>query len=389
MNTVIIQFFYILQAVYNVDFLCFQKPLSDELPHADAAASSYDHFMAGGSMDHRRDATHHRYSKSHPAPLEVGMYVLLSFFGMAVAVFAASCVVYSWRGNVARKPPPSPMSTNDDEELTDSITNAHDWVWLGRATLERASGMGQPASNSSSNFVSLSDLNGNSPQQQSNPLIGEDSFREPEGRLVGQPNAVLNEDSPGSVSTGTRTGESDPLLPSTPVGTTFTRDSKGNRRVTFNNLSGAIGRGPNRPPIPPHRNIGVNAQGQIPLINNNSPGDEPPPVPPHGINVIANPLSGHGASNQKSKARDVFNPPKFVEVNADDFVRLRGVTRSRAGQIRRATILENPLLSAGSGASDSERQQQQIQQNGGYLPSQIMDYEQLVSYFSGLKESDA
>ena len=298
------------------------------------------------------------------------MYVLLSFFGMAVVVFAASCIVYSWRGNISRRlPPPSPLSTtNDDEEMTESITNAHDWVWLGRATLERASGMGQ-SSGGGSEFLNLSDLNGNSPQNPNQQFGNVNNWKE--SRLL------RHTDSSTSSGLSSVSGETDPLLSeTTPVGVTFTRDSKGGRRVTFNNLS-AHGKNINRQPIPPHRNIGVNA-------NNISPSDEPPPIPPHGINVIANPLSNHNIAHKmgtkKNANNEVFDSPRFVEVNADDFVRLRGVTRGRAGQIRRATILENPLLSAGAVAVDPGQEN---------LASQIMDYDQLLTYFSALKESNA
>ncbi|KAA0193765.1 hypothetical protein HAZT_HAZT006098 [Hyalella azteca] len=349
-----------------------KKPLSEELPHADAAASSYDHYMAGGTHNTAREAAHHRYSKGHPAPLEVGMYVLLSFFGIAVVVFAASCIVYSWRGNVTRRPPPpSPMSTTDEEELTDSITNAHDWVWLGRATLERASGMGHPT-RGGPEFVNLSDLNGNNQQNQQQPAS--DSAWQ-NARFTTNP-LGMNDDlnSSGSCSLST---ETDPLISECPpIGATFTRDSKGRRRVTFNNLSASSRNSVlNRPPIPPHRNIGVNA-----ATNANLPAEMPPPVPPHGVNIIANPISNHKPTSKKNKQNAFFDQPKFVEVNADDFVRLRGVTRGRAGQIRRATILENPLLSAGAVAPDQENEP---------LPSQMMDYEQLLSYFSALKESNA
>ena len=74
--------------------------------------------------------------------------------------------------------------------------------------------------------------------------------------------------------------------------------------------------------------------------------------------------------------------PKFVEVNADDFVRLRGVTRGRAAQVRRATILENPLLSAA--LPDNLN----ITDHLDNLPPS-MDYDQLMEYFSNLKESNA
>lgn len=89
-------------------------------------------------------------------PLEIGMYVLLAAFCFAIFVFLVSCVVY------ASKFKPSPPGSESaalpvleaaraaanqfannhnlrpNRQPRESTTNAHDWVWLGRATLERA-----------------------------------------------------------------------------------------------------------------------------------------------------------------------------------------------------------------------------------------------------------
>ena len=83
-------------------------------------------------------------------PLEIGMYVLLAAFCFAIVVFVVSCVVY------ASKFKPQPLDSQHhglpvlgaaraaanqlapNRRPRESTTNAHDWVWLGRATLERA-----------------------------------------------------------------------------------------------------------------------------------------------------------------------------------------------------------------------------------------------------------
>lgn len=99
-------------------------------------------------------------SAVHPdmTTLEIGMYVLLAAFCLAIAVFVVSCVVY------ASKFKPVPIETVAGERLErdvlglgvyrdvnkgrDSTQNAHDWVWLGRNTVDR-------------NSVGLDMMNGN------------------------------------------------------------------------------------------------------------------------------------------------------------------------------------------------------------------------------------
>lgn len=94
------------------------------------------------------------HNASHMTPLEIGMYVLLAAFGFAILVFVISCVVYAskFKPHQSDSPLPSiPMlgavrarAAAASQQLAsarrprESTTNAHDWVWLGRATLERA-----------------------------------------------------------------------------------------------------------------------------------------------------------------------------------------------------------------------------------------------------------
>lgn len=94
----------------------------------------------------------HHVVRNHHAdttPLEIGMYVLLAAFCFAIAVFMVSCVVY------AAKFRPITIEQVQESEMgqvksyhgasgaagrrgRDSTTNAHDWVWLGRSTLDQS-----------------------------------------------------------------------------------------------------------------------------------------------------------------------------------------------------------------------------------------------------------
>ena len=64
-------------------------------------------------------------------PLEVGMYILLGVFCLAIAVFMASCFVYASKHSDSGL---SPL-----ERPSQNVQNAHDWVWLGRQTLDKSS----------------------------------------------------------------------------------------------------------------------------------------------------------------------------------------------------------------------------------------------------------
>ncbi|XP_069940506.1 transmembrane protein 132E [Cherax quadricarinatus] len=395
-----------------------------ELPHADAAAPQ-NHLMLMAEQP-QQPTMHSRLHPPRPSgvtPLEVGMYVLLAVFGAAIVVFAASYVVYTWsvRGGKPMLPPSHHTRRSSHHNHHDSVTNAHDWVWLGRATLERASGMGlsPPSQSASTGMMPLSDLNGNSQEQQLQQQQQEQqqlqsTWQELQRLSRGFDRSPI----PINITTNPAAEEETDTThtPHLSGSTTFTRPSRNNRRVTFNNLgedAAACSSEEERPPIPPHRNIGVTAN-----ISGHDDSN-PPPVPPHGVNVISNPLEegysgrpgGNGlegvtlsqlqqAYTQQQQQRlhpshiqqqqqqphhhqeKEMSDPKFVEVNADDFVRLRGVCRGRAGQVRRATILENPLLSSALPDNFS------VTDHLDNLPPS-MDYDQLMEYFSNLKESNA
>lgn len=85
--------------------------------------------------------------------LEIGMYVLLAAFCLAIGIFVISCVVYASKFRpvtidmvsedmgIGKEPSNSaalqPM-LRDSRRPRESTMNAHDWVWLGRATMDRS-----------------------------------------------------------------------------------------------------------------------------------------------------------------------------------------------------------------------------------------------------------
>lgn len=85
--------------------------------------------------------------------LEIGMYVVLTAICFAIVVFVISCVVYASRfrplasdnrlndNNGNNKEVLGPNITVVRERRNrESTTNAHDWVWLGRSTMDRSLG---------------------------------------------------------------------------------------------------------------------------------------------------------------------------------------------------------------------------------------------------------
>ena len=81
-------------------------------------------------------------------PIEIGMYVLLAVFCVAMSVFMVNCIVFFVRYKRKQKP---------KKAKNEAISNANDWVWIGRATLERNS----VYTRSSRTLMPEEDFNGN------------------------------------------------------------------------------------------------------------------------------------------------------------------------------------------------------------------------------------
>ena len=85
------------------------------------------------SPGHQTHVFDNGHRAGHSTPLEVGMYILLAVFCVAIAVFMASCFVYASKHS-GGQPPNYPL-----QQKSQSVQNAHDWVWLGRQTLDKSS----------------------------------------------------------------------------------------------------------------------------------------------------------------------------------------------------------------------------------------------------------
>ena len=82
------------------------------------------------------------------SPLEIGMYVLLAVFCVAILVFTINCVVFMMRYRRKRMPKVS----------KETVKPVNDWVWIGRSTLERN---GAHHTRCSQTLMPQEDFNGN------------------------------------------------------------------------------------------------------------------------------------------------------------------------------------------------------------------------------------
>lgn len=88
---------------------------------------------------------------AHLPPAEISMYVLLAAFCCAIVVFVVSCVVYAAKfkaedamtltQGLGAAPVNAgnglPVVHRENRKVRgETTTNVHDWVWLGRATLD-------------------------------------------------------------------------------------------------------------------------------------------------------------------------------------------------------------------------------------------------------------
>lgn len=76
--------------------------------------------------------------------LEIGMYVLLSTFCFAIVVFVVSCFVYASKHKIIQNENKERSNgrfpiLREPRKQCEPTTNAHNWVWLGRSTMDRSS----------------------------------------------------------------------------------------------------------------------------------------------------------------------------------------------------------------------------------------------------------
>ena len=83
-------------------------------------------------MSHDSPHPNHEAQQQHilkaegMTPLEIGMYILLGVFCLAIVVFMLNCMIFVVRYRRKRQPKDSRHGP---------VAQVDDWVWIGRATL--------------------------------------------------------------------------------------------------------------------------------------------------------------------------------------------------------------------------------------------------------------
>ncbi|XP_033220713.1 transmembrane protein 132E [Belonocnema kinseyi] len=409
-------------------------PLKDENDHAPTMqARQHRMAIANGMSSGGMGGVGIRHQGGpRMTPLEIGMYVLLAAFCFAIVVFVVSCVVYASKFKPQPLDPQHPglpvlgaarAAANQlaqNRRPRESTTNAHDWVWLGRATLERA---------------------GSGPQQvrvTSNPLAGENNpLTDPAelGTSFDNPNHI---ELPSIVR----------ATPSAPIDTTTyckrdktsasfvkrTSDCQSSKPLIVPTapLANATSRNDNDdvpPPLPPHGVLSSSA----PTDDANGNDDYKPPVPPHRNTGVLVRLPDtprkrhhrtasvshngnyrhhdkhhekHDKHNEKHDKHDKHHEKHQVKVhrsknstgNSKDnelaFVELRNNDEKRAKnaksrEIKRATVVGNPMFSSSSSSSSCSSNHEQEESVPMDDLNLGMDYNQIMQYFDNLKESNA
>ncbi|XP_061712133.1 transmembrane protein 132E isoform X1 [Cydia pomonella] len=278
-------------------------------------------------------AAHPRHPSNHMSSIEIGMYVLLVAFCFAIVIFVVSCVVYASRLKpmAARGAPAgtgralpavaeggrlqvaglvgTTLGLARDKPERESTTNAHDWVWLGRATIERN------GNRHSTNRNSTQPDNGNTEMRiTANPLNynyvdPDDAIRNDNGNVM-----VTSFDNPNSIELPSQSERRERPIDST------TYSKKPSRHVRHHSGDGHWhADGEYRPPVPPHRSAGApQPQVPVPLRNNHKVLPDavmPPTRRSHSRNHHKKHDREHESRRSPENAR---RPDRIIDLNKTD-----------------------------------------------------------------------
>lgn len=234
-------------------------PLKDASHHYEPTVQARQH---RGSINTIGGLRHKIGPHGDMTSMEIGMYVLLTAFCFAIIVFVISCVVYASKFRpltIESGLESLPKDTfteggllmRDSRRPKESTTNAHDWVWLGRSTMDRSS-------------LAQDSTNGN-------------IFENPrDSRIRITSNPILNYSDPNDAVNSISTFDNHTTAPDSSISTDIVNSAtytKNDRRPTDDSVPPPLPpharitdrKNEYRPPVPPHRNIGVTA-----LVTSNS-----------------------------------------------------------------------------------------------------------------------
>ncbi|XP_072943476.1 transmembrane protein 132E isoform X1 [Epargyreus clarus] len=294
------------------------SPFKDENNHEPTVqAQQY------GSIFRGNTAVHPRHPPPRMTPVEIGMYVLLGAFCLAIVVFVVSCVVYASRlkpgeaGEARAEPRPAAPAPRD-KPVRESTTNAHDWVWLGRATIER-NGNRHPANRNSTQPPDKSN-NNQEMRITSNPLNY--NYVDPDDAIRDNGNVMVTSfDNPNSIELPSQS-ERRPIDSTTyckkPARHTRQHSGDGHWQADSNEQDDY------RPPVPPHRNTST-PQPQVPV-----PPRNPAKILPETVMPPAR--RSHSRNHHKKHERESDVPKRSPEGGrrSDRYSNLRIIDLNKA-----------------------------------------------------------
>ncbi|XP_024939788.1 uncharacterized protein LOC107266718 isoform X3 [Cephus cinctus] len=297
--------------------------------------------------------------------LKIGMYVLLAAFCFAIIVFVVSCVVYA--SKFKPQPPDSPLPSIPvlgaaraaARQLApagrprESTTNAHDWVWLGRATLERAACAPQQVRLTANPLAT-------------EPLVDNDNENEDTvtaaelGTSFDNPNHIELPSSlriSGDGSAAAITGASACTTTSTvPIDTTTyckkdktPRSLSGKANLHVSAAKTSITRNDNA------RNCAnvVSGRNEDDDDNRSTDDDIPPPLPPHGVPAVATATTTTSTMTTITLSGDLSNGNIRGNGNGSGDVFGKVFGKSSTNNYVNGNASEHPQIKAKSGSNSS------------------------------------
>ncbi|XP_017054916.1 transmembrane protein 132E isoform X3 [Drosophila ficusphila] len=281
--------------------------------------------------------------------MELGVYVLLTAFSFAIIVFVISCVVYASKFRPAMiESGLDPLSAGKgsgssgsggfrDVRLKESTTNAHDWVWLGRSTIDRQSIVAE--SNTHLNPRADSRM-----RITSNPIVNYDNGRR-----------VSSFDQQPKLQTH--------IVPASNLNKQHADHYLANERKD-NALD-------YKPPVPPHRNVGARACLPIQPVSGSSSVKDAPNKRHSQLYKREHLQSSDNNANQQPAQQPNQQPP---------LERPHPLAHAHPHQHQRShshshNFSQEPLIKAAHNKIKQQQQQQQQQQH-----EELHNAEKLVEY---------
>ncbi|RVE54865.1 hypothetical protein evm_000632 [Chilo suppressalis] len=264
----------------------------------------------GASIFRSNPSVHNRHAPSNNMrPVEIGMSVLLGVFCLAIVVFVVSCVVYAFRLKPVRaegggRTMPNmaeggrmqvaglvgtTLGISREKTSSESTTNAHDWVWLGRATIER-NGNRHPANRNSTQPTD--NANAQEMRITANPLNY--NYVDPDDAIRDNGNVMVTSfDNPNSIELPSQSDKRSAI-----DSTTYCKKPARHTRQHSGDghWQSEPGQEEYRPPVPPHRNAST-PQPQVPV-----PPRNPSKILPETVMPPAR--RSHSRNHHKKHDRD-------------------------------------------------------------------------------------